>query len=418
MARVIMIGAGLAGIAAAVEAAAAGHAVELHEAAGRAGGRCRSFHDATLDCEIDNGNHLLLSGNRSAMAYLARIGAADRLYGPDHAEFPFFDLDTGARWALSLSEGRFPRWIFDPARRAPDTRPRDYLSALRLLLAGRDRTVADVLPADGPLYRRFWEPLVVAAINDDPAHAAARLMRPVLLETVARGGRFARPLIARRSLADSFVDPALDWLRAHGAAVHLNSRLTALDMDGKRIAALELSGTRRSLAADDRVVLALPPWQAGSLLPDLDVPDPGAPIVNVHYRLPSAPSPEPVRLTGLIGGLTQWIFLRGEIASVTISAARDAARMDAAEIAATCWREVAQALELGDMALPPVRVIKEKRATFAATPAMLARRPGPRSRWRGLYLAGDWTATGLPATIESAIRSGHNAVKAIERDLT
>jgi len=418
MARVIVIGAGLAGLAAAVEAAAAGHEVELHEAAGRAGGRCRSFHDATLDAEIDNGNHLLLSGNRSAMAYLARIGAADRLTGPDGAAFPFLDLETGARWTLSLGDGPLPGWIFDPARRVPGTRAIGYLSALSLLLAGADRTVADVLAAEAPLYHRFWEPLVVAAINDDPAHAAARLMRPVLLETVARGGRFARPLIARRSLADTFVDPALDWLRGQGAAVHLHSRLTGVALEAGRLAGLELGGAHRPLAPGERAVLALPPWQTKPLLPELGVPDPGAPIVNVHYRLPHAPSSGPVRLIGLIGGLTQWIFLRGEIASVTISAARDAARRDAGDIAATCWREVARALELGDMPEPPSRVIKEKRATFAATPDMLNRRPGPRSRWRGLYLAGDWTATGLPATIESAIRSGHNAVKALEQDLT
>src|SRR5664280_1717549 len=128
-----IIGAGLAGLATAVRLAAQGVRATVYEATNQAGGRCRSYHDPALGITIDNGNHLLLSGNRAALGYLATIGASDRLAGPSSASFPFIDLATHERWTLRANNGRIPWWIFDRNRRVPGTRARDYLSILRLL---------------------------------------------------------------------------------------------------------------------------------------------------------------------------------------------------------------------------------------------------------------------------------------------
>ena len=107
-----VVGAGLAGLAAAVRLAGRGADVVVHEAAGQAGGRCRSYHDPALDMVIDNGNHLLLSANHAALAFLATIGAADSLVGPPTADFAFADLKSGERWTLRINAGRLPWWIF------------------------------------------------------------------------------------------------------------------------------------------------------------------------------------------------------------------------------------------------------------------------------------------------------------------
>ena len=418
MARLHIVGGGLAGLAAGVRAVGAGLDVSLYEAAGRAGGRCRSYFDAKIGCVIDNGNHLLLSGNRSARAYLAEIGAAERLAGPGEAAFPFVDLKTGERWSLRPNAGPLPWWIFRPKRRVPGSRARDYLKALALLRAGESRRIGEILDTQSSLFRRFWEPLIVAALNTQPEEAAAGLLRPVLGETLLRGGRHARPLIARDSLADTFVDPALAHLEAEGADIRFNARVSGLEIARGRLGAITLAGERIALAAEDAVILAVPGRVAASLLPSLRTPPEGEAIVNAHYRLADAPAGEAIRIVGLVGGLAQWIFLRGEIASVTISAADRVAGLPSGEIAQRCWEDVRRALDLGEAALPPVRVIKEKRATFAATPEALGRRPGPKTGLENLFLAGDWTATGLPATIESAVRSGHTAAKCASARLT
>ena len=118
-----IIGAGVSGLSAAVRLANANCKVRVHEATQQAGGRCRSYFDAATNLTIDNGNHLLLSGNRHARAYAKSIGTEAGLVGPARAQFPFVDLKSGRRWELDLGDSRLPLWLFDAARRVPDAPP-------------------------------------------------------------------------------------------------------------------------------------------------------------------------------------------------------------------------------------------------------------------------------------------------------
>ena len=414
MAGFHVIGAGLSGLAAALRLSGEGHAVTIYEAAGHAGGRCRSFHDDRLGLEIDNGNHLLLSGNRAAMAYLDDIGARDALIQGESAAFPFVDFADDSRWTLRPNSGRLPWWIFSAERRVVGTTAGDYLAALRLRGVDAAATVADCFDTARPAFRRFWEPLTVAVLNTQAEEAAAALLWPVLIETFGQGEAACRPCIARRGLSRAFVEPALATLERRRAAVRFGTRLRALDGGDGRVTDLRFTGEDIAVADADGIVLAVPAPVAATLLPGLTTPLESRPIANAHYLLDeAAPRLDGLPFLGIVGGTAEWLFIRDRVVSVTVSAAGHVIDTESDQLAQILWCDVARALGLDPETTPPCRIVKEKRATFAQTPAEVARRPGPATKWSNLVLAGDWTDTGLPATIEGSIRSGNRAAETV-----
>ncbi len=408
--RLYVIGAGMAGLAAAVQGVRQGRAVTVMEATGHGGGRCRSFADATLGRVIDNGSHLILSGNRNIFTFLERIGAPDGIRPMGGGGFPFLDLASRRVWCLHPTGGRIPWWLLSAKRRVPDSSLGDYLALWRLARAGPEASLADCLDPARAIFERLWAPLSLAILNCEPETASAALFWRVLDETLFKGSGACRPQWAPQGLSSALVDPALDFLGRSGAEVLFAHRLSALAMAGDRITRLEFGGRGVALDEAEDVILALPPGPAAALLGDA-LPDLRTrAIVNVHFRLDDAFSlPGGSGFLGLIGGTSQWMFQRGDMLSVTISAADALARRPAAGIAAEIWAEAARALGLAGGPPPPYRVIKERSATIAQTPAQVARRPGAKTRWRNLFVAGDWTDTGLPATIEGAIASGFRA---------
>ncbi len=404
-----IVGAGLAGLAAAVALATTGRQVRLYEASNHAGGRCRSYFDAELGCRLDNGNHLLLAGNRNAANYLDRIGARPTLEGPVTAEFPFVDARTGQRWVLRPNRGRLPWWILRKDRRVPQSRAADYLEAFQLRRADATATVAEVLDPSRSLFERFWEPLAVAALNTSAREASARLFWRILAETLGQGGANCRPLVPRDGLSETFVDPALTTLRKHGAAVHYGIRLRALDTLGDRVSVLRFEDGIVELTSDDRVILATTASVAARLVPGIAVPEVYSPIVNAHFRC-TVPSEAPLFI-GMIGGTAEWIFRKPQVLSVTVSAAERIVDRSAEELAEVLWRDAATAYDIPSTPVPPRRIVKERRATFLASPEQLLRRPTAATPWRNLLLAGDYTNTRLPATIEGAIASGFAAAQ-------
>ncbi|QQC66610.1 hydroxysqualene dehydroxylase HpnE [Paraburkholderia ginsengisoli] len=404
-----VVGAGLAGLAAAVQLQRRGAQVVLHEAEPQAGGRCRSYYDTRLGTTIDSGNHVVLSGNTATLNYLRAIGAADELVGPAQPEYPFVDLATRARWTVRMSPGLLPWWIFDANARVPNTGPGDYLSLVPLLLAKPGRSVAQTMRCNGPLWDRLLRPLFHAMLNIEPRDASAELTGAMVRETLLAGGLACRPLVARNGLGSAFVDPALRLLQHGGATIKLGSRLqdVVFAANGGRVQALNFVDESVALDANQAVILALPPEIAPTAVPGLRAPTRFAATVNVHFAVEPPFGMPP--LTGLLNATAEWLFAFDGRLSVTVNAAERLLDMSHEALASSVWAEVAQAANLPATPMPAWQIVMEKRATFAALPEQETLRPGTRTRWNNLMLAGDWTATGLPATIEGAIRSGQKA---------
>ena len=427
-ARIAVIGAGYAGIAAAVDLVEAGAAVSLFEANRVPGGRARRVeYRGTL---LDNGQHLLLGAYTETLDLMRRVGADARglLRRPLRIEIPG-ELSLQAprlpapfhlAWALATARGL--GW----AERAAAAR-----FALDLRLAGfrveGALTVGELLATrrqPARVIALLWGPLCVAALNTPPAQADAQVFVNVLRDALFRGRAGSDLLIPVTDLSALLPEPAIDWLLQRGCEIALGARVTALARarDGWELT----TGERR--ATFDAVVCATAPTQALALLPEIEtlqaVRDALAafahePIATVYLQY-AQPVRLPFPMIGLTGGHVHWVFdrealsgTRGLLAAV-ISATGPHLDLEQDVLGTLAHREVAEAV--GGLPAPLwTKAITERRATFACRPG--TPRPPVRCGAPGLFLAGDYTASPYPATLESAVRSGREAAREAVRFL-
>ena len=338
--------AGLPGLSAAVAAGRTRRrAVELIEARRQAGGRCRSYFDPALEQVIDNGNHLVLSGNHARAGLSAHASAReDALAGPDRAEFAFADVASGARWTIRPNDGPLALVDFRRRRAACRAPGRRTISRCCACCCAPDRQerIGDVIalrrPAVGPA---CCSPSCWPRSTPSRRRGSAALAGAVMRETLAKGGRAYRPRIAHPTLAAAFVDPALAFLQAQGrecslrpAAARARLRTTPTSM------ALELPDATRSVEPDDTVILAVPPWVATELVPGLTAPDEFRAIVNAHFQI-APPAGAPLML-GVIGGTAEWIFAFAGPHLGHRQRRRRLVDKDREELARLFWRDVSK----------------------------------------------------------------------------
>lgn len=404
-----VVGGGVAGLAAACALARArtGRAIRLYEAAPRAGGRCRSWHDARMDAEIDNGTHVVLGVNAAVRRHLAALGAEDRLAW----------LDGGAR--MVASGGAAPWRLAGPSdllaawRLLGGPPASEFATLLRLLMPFGAETVGGRLSAGSRLAIEIWRPLARAVMNADPEEADAAAFARVLRKVLAAGPAGMRIGIARRSLADCFIEPALAFLRAHGTDIRLRSRLRAIARGAGGTRHLTFDDGVVALARQDTLILALAPWDLAGLAPDRAPECEASPIVNLHVRLGDAHAADatPV-LAGLADSAAEWALRRGSVVSVTASAAAAMTGEPAESLARRLWADAAPAVGLLRSPLPARWiVVKEKRATPLQTPRFARDRRSVLAAPGRAILAGDWTLPELPCTIEAALLSGEIAAR-------
>lgn len=426
-ARVVVAGGGLAGISAAVEAAARGARVTLVERRPFLGGKAFSFTEPRTGVEIDNGQHVHLGCCTAYMALLARLGSIGLT-----AMQPMLRVDVrdqaGAHGVLTARRLPAPLHMGPSFARYGLLSPAERVRAARALAAiaalgptGRDAldhvAFGDWLRAHGQrdaAIERFWDVVVLPTCNDRSDRVSAALAMFVITEGLMRtrgGASIGWALAGLSHLVDA---PTRRLLQRAGGRVVTGHAITAADAGGVDLD----DGTRLDA---DAVVLALPPGRARSVAPEALPMDPvlgESPIVNVHlwYDRPVLDRP----VLAVVDSPVQWIFDRtaitgegspGQHLALSLSAARAEMGVPRAELAERMDRELRQLVPGRGAVLQAWAVTKDARATFAPSPGQAARRPGTRTPVHGVVLAGTWTATGWPATMEGAVRSGLAAVR-------
>ena len=439
---VLIIGGGFAGLAAGVALGKAGRRVRLLEQKPYLGGRARSFREAATGSIVDNGQHLLMGCYHETFKFLETIGTRDtiRLEPQLRARF----LDPGRK----VSELRCPNlpspWHLlagvSLSNSFSFSEKIDILRMGRALRSGANAseaatsaeglTVEEWLGRLGQserLQRNFWDLICIAAMNEDPRIASA-----VLFERVLRRALFTSPLdsrlgVPRKGLSDCYTDAAARTIRSQGGEVELRR-----DVRGLIISEGACKGVRLADGAliEAETVVSAVPWYVfpGFLSPDLMG---SAPFFSGLERLKPAPIisiylwfDRPVTalaFAGLRGTTIQWLFNKGRIMgtsenylSLVLSGAHDHIARSKEDLRDTALSELASLLPgVQGAKLVHSLVIKERLATFSPSVDAESMRPAAQTPIRGLYLAGDWTDTGLPATIEGAVQSGYTAAAQI-----
>jgi squalene-associated FAD-dependent desaturase len=429
----VVVGGGLAGMSAAFALRERGEPVVLLERRPFLGGRAFSFEDLETGAVIDNGQHVLVGACDRLRVFLDRIGSRGAFRRQRRLRLPILD-GRGRRADLAAAPLPPPFHLAVALLRYRHLGPTDrrsVVAAVRRLArpgAGRedDRPLGAWLADRGAsraAIDRFWEPIVRPALNVPVAEASLSLSAFLVRRALWAGPGAGALWLPTTGLSAAIGSPGLARLRAAGADVRLEARAAALETSGGRVAGVRLQDG--SSIPTRRVICALPPEGADRLLLSAGAPSDHAAlgrsaIVNVYlwYDRPVLPVP----FAGTFDSPLQWIFDRSRIlgeeaggwcVGVSLSAADDLVDRPKEALADLCDEALDRLFPPhGRARLERSAVVKEPRATFHAGPGAATRRPGPATAVPGLFLAGDWTDTGWPATMEGAVRSGERAVAA------
>jgi hydroxysqualene dehydroxylase len=436
--EILVIGGGFAGLAAGVALAEAGVRVRLVEAKPYLGGRARSWVDPLTNSVVDNGQHLFMGCYHATVRFLSTIGTLDRIRFQTGLTLRF--LEYGGRLtSLECPSLPAPFHLLVGVGRSDSFSRHEKLEILRVgwalqSIGGKEDDLGSLsvdewlrrLGQSNRLRRNFWDLLCIAAMNEDPKIASAALFERVLRLALFRSPQDSRLGIAGVGLSDCYTQAAVDYIRARGGRVDLNHPVQGLLIEDDECRGVELGNGERVRA--HAVIGAIPWFSLSDILPRELVQSDSffarisslrpAPIicVNVWFDRPVTE----LDFAGLRGSTIQWLFNKGRIlgdgqsyVSLVVSGAHQHVACPKEELLALALHELAEFLPVvREARILHALVIKERWATFSPSCEAEALRPPAQTPVKGLYLAGDWTSTGLPATIEGAVRSGYAAAEA------
>ncbi len=433
--KVIVLGAGYAGLACAAELVLRGHEVTLLESRALLGGRAHSFVEPKTGLTLDNGQHILMGCYHETLALLRQLGVTDRLQTPPRLHVPYWS-ERGRHALTALAPA--PLHLASALLHFGELSVGDKFAAIKLALRLRAGQNPDPHETVGGWLRRWkqtpniiralWEPLCLAALNDPVDTGSAALFATVIRRSFLGSAADSTIYLSKVGLSELFAPEIGELLEMCGGRIATQSPVKALGFEGSTLGEIELGdGT---ILRPEAVVSALPWHVLRSLLPAESklaqacraLGD--APIVSLHLWMDRPVLDEP--FVGFLDSPVHWVFNRddiqgatprqeGHVVTVVISGARSVLDLSPAELEELTLRELRRFLPIAREAHILHRMIyKARSATFAATPEAEALRPGAVTEWSNLFLAGDWTDTGLPSTIEGSIVSGRRAAVAVD----
>jgi hydroxysqualene dehydroxylase len=447
---VIIIGGGFAGLAAAVELAEQGRKVLVLERRGFLGGRAYSFADKTTGTVIDNGQHLMMGCYHHTLDFLGKIGALDKVKFQANPRVDF--LHDSASGQISHASFQCPNWpaplhLLAGLARLQSIGWNDRLRALRVGLTlqlmngdrkGERAKLADVtvrewlneLGQSEQMQRRFWDIIALATLNETPERASADMFARVLEQAFLHSKRDSTMVISRVGLSDLYTTDARSFLVARGGAVRLNADVEQIEFNNQRVTGLTLRGGEQLTA--ETVISTVPYFalrrmvrpevlSAKASLRTLSALK-SAPIVSINLWYDRQVTE--LEFVGLLDSPVEWVFNKNAIAgepvdklqhlALVISGAHEAAKQTKEELIALAEREMERFFPAARQTKPRhAVVIREHDATLSHTVGVARLRPPQQTEFENFYLAGDWTDTGLPATIESAVWSGQECARRI-----
>ena len=391
----------------------------LYEASSLYGGRCRSYNEKNFNCILDNGNHLIIKAYKNTFNYLKKINAHNKLLTNNKTFYPFVDIKKSEIWNVRPYSFIFPWWILFKSCRPKNISFLDFIKGFKVLFAKKNQTVSDLLEKDTLIYKRFWKPFTIAVLNTHPNEASAKLLWRIIIKTLFFKNDPLKPFVVKKSLSDSLINPAVKKILDQGGDIKCNTRLKKIIFKNNFAEEIIFNKNTIKIDKDELVVLAVTPNVVSKILPNIKTPKKTNCILNIHFKLNQKHNeikfPDDSFFVGVIGGVVDWIFKKKNILSITISAANYLNNLDNDKISKIVWEDVKKVFNLGTVKKPKYKIIREKMATFVQSPEEIFRKPKMYTKYKNLFLAGDWVDTGLPATIEGAITSGYNVANYINK---
>ncbi len=429
--NVVIAGAGLAGLAAAVRLTKDGKKVTLLEASQKGGGRASSFPHSFSDSpqnkiNLDNGQHIMLGCYHETFKFLERTGSLHLLKMQEKMEVNMIDRQ---RRHFKLRAGNLPYPLdllqallgFDHLSFSQKLSAIAFITKLRFTDPGKlkNLTVAEWLEMEGQrgeLFTGIWDVLCTGAMNSAAEKASAGVFARILKVIFLEGKENARIVVPGVDLSALFVNRAVEFIVEGGGEVRFSDPLQRIENSEGKVTSVVTRGGQ--IVKPEALILAVPAHALqkidgiGGMITGLEGYEMQySSITSFHLRIENYKLPHD--FIALIGSPVQWVFDHGDYISTVTSASTDWDSMKEEEILALIRSELKTCLGITDDNITSHKMIKEKRATFVCGGENLNHRPGSVTRLENLFLAGDWTDTGLPATIEGAIQSGHVAAEKV-----